>query len=74
MLFSDRVRPQLMVAWVVVLLLILAVVPIAATNAAPDTTAPVVLEMSISPQTVDVTTASQPVTVTAHITDDISGT
>ncbi|MET3950981.1 VCBS repeat-containing protein, partial [Arthrobacter sp. UYEF36] len=43
-------------------------------NAAADTTAPVVREMSISPQTVDVTTASQPVTVTAHITDDISGT
>jgi hypothetical protein len=42
-------------------------------NANVDTTAPTLVSLSFTPQSVDVSSAAQTITVTAHITDDMSG-
>jgi hypothetical protein len=44
------------------------------TDTDPDTTPPTIVSLDFTPKSVDVSSASQPVTVTAHITDDKSGT
>jgi hypothetical protein len=38
-----------------------------------DTTPPVVASLTLSPATVDTSTSSQTITITAHITDDLAG-
>lgn len=42
-------------------------------SGAADTTPPTLVGFSITPRTVDTSTADQTITLTAHITDDISG-
>ncbi len=46
---------------------------LAVTSTAPDTTAPTLVSLDFTPKTVDVTSAAQVVTVTAHLTDDNTG-
>ncbi|HEV7951130.1 MAG TPA: hypothetical protein VGP24_15300, partial [Glaciihabitans sp.] len=46
---------------------------ITVTSSAPDSAPPVLREISLSPQAIDVSAQAQTVTATAHITDDNSG-
>lgn len=52
---------------------LLAIVAYIGVHAQSDVTAPVVVNVTIEPTFVDTSSAPQTVTVTAHITDDLSG-
>jgi len=54
-------------------LIVLAIAPTAAVAQVSDTTPPTLVGLNVSPITIDVTSSSQSVTVTANITDDLSG-
>jgi Dockerin type I domain len=59
---------------ILIILGISCVTPLISWGQQTDTTPPQLLGLSVNPPTIDVTQASQTLTVTMHVTDDLSGT